>query len=127
MKKYNLCVLTAFLAFTSCKENSESTFPKQALIDCGTVDVGKTIPEIGMTLVSDIVIIAASADPVKAFTNLVLTYGTNAVACAMRVAADTLTAHPPLVASFAPTSSQSTAVQAAAVSKFIQTKGWQYK
>lgn len=92
----------------------------QALIDCTTVDVGKTLPEIGETLVAYVVQIATSDDPSVEFANIVLKYGNDAAACAMKIAADIFSAHPPHIKA-APSP------YALKLESFISSRGWRYR
>lgn len=106
---------------TACNLTGGAGGVKDALIDCALVDVGQTVDEIGTTLVGDVVIISASDDPASAFTNLLLKYGNDALACAMRAASDVLTAHPPHVS--APPDSP----QVKTLKKYMADKQWRFK
>jgi len=117
-KLYTTSILATLFAFSSAScqkaDGTPTTFPKDELINCVTVDIGKTIPEIGMTLVDYIVKIAASENPFKTFKDLVVTYGINTVACSMRVAANTIDQRRSLVGDNK-------------AAEFIKQQNWQYK
>ena len=63
---------------------------------CATVDIGKTLPEVGMTLFQDVstIVQAGSSGWESALENLGLKYGYDAIACALKATYDKLTAHP---------------------------------
>ncbi len=108
------------VSLSSCGSFHPSPVEGQ-FIDCAKVDLGKTLPEIGMTIVAYVIQIATSADPATEFARIVLHYGNDVAACAFKVAGDVLSSHPPNVAA-PPPSPQAQRVQA-----FIAKQGWHYR
>ena len=92
------------------------------LLSCAEVDIGKTLPEIGMSIFEDVVaIIAAGKDGWKDKLTLIGTnYGVDALACAVKAAHDALNAHPP---GASPTATP--AVKRA--DELIAERGWRYR
>ncbi len=96
---------------------------KQTAYDCATVDIGKTIPEIGMTVFQDVMaIIQAGAD---GWTDKLLEigtkYGKDTLACAAKATYDALTAH------LAGTQASAPSTSARRAQSFIDAQGFSYK
>lgn len=115
------CLGLATVPSCSCSGTKLNTV-EQGFIDCAKVDVGTTIPELGITLVDDVSqIVQAGKDGWEtALANLLLKYGNDALACALKVSYDTITAHPPNVAAPNPPSAQRAA-------SFISQHNWKYQ
>jgi hypothetical protein len=66
---------------------------KQAAYACATVDVGRTVPEVGMTILQDVMaIVEAGADGWRdALLAIGVKYGEDSLACAAKAAYDALT------------------------------------
>ena len=67
---------------------------EQVAYACATVDVGRTVPEVGMTIFQDVmVIVSAGADGWRdALAAIGVKYGEDSVACAAKAVYDALTA-----------------------------------
>ncbi len=116
-------MITLVLALSISCGGTQVTQVKQAAYDCATVDIGKTIPEIGMTVFQDVMaIVQAGAD---GWTDKLLEigtkYGKDTLACAAKATYDALTAH--LVGTQASTPSAS----AGRAQSFINTQGFAYR
>jgi hypothetical protein len=63
---------------------------------CATVDIGRTIPDIGMTIFQDVstIVQAGSSGWEDALVNIGVKYGYDALTCALQAVYDKLTAHP---------------------------------
>lgn len=77
------------------------------VVSCATVDIGKTLPEVGMTIFQDVsVIVQAGKDGWQnALENIGVKYGYDALTCALQAVYSKLTAHP--AGSMAPPESDS--------------------
>lgn len=115
------CMITLALS-VNCG-GSQATQIKQVAYDCGTVDVGKTVPEIGMTVFQDVMaIIQAGTDGwVNKLLDIGTVYGKDTLACATKAVYDALTAHPVGVQAAAPSES------ARRAQSFITTRGFTYR
>lgn len=96
---------------------------KPVAYDCATIDIGKTIPEIGMTVFQNVIaIIQAGAD---GWTDKLLEigtrYGKDTLACAAKATYDALTAHPVGAQASAPSAS------ARRAQSFIDAQGFSYR
>lgn len=96
---------------------------KQVAYTCATVDIGRTIPEIGMTILEDVMaFIQAGAD---GWTNKLLDigtrYGKDVLACAAKAAFDALSSRPAGIQALAPTQAAQRA------RSFIDEQGFEYK
>jgi hypothetical protein len=76
-------LLLAVLAVPSCSSVKSPT--PQQLIDCAKVDLGKTLPDIGITAVADVLQILGSNDWETALGNIAVKYGEDTLACALQV------------------------------------------
>jgi hypothetical protein len=96
---------------------------EQIAYECATVDIGRTVPEISMTVFQNVMaVIQAGADGWKAeLVNIGTKYGKSSLACAAKAAYDALTAHPPGARAAAPTEA---ALRARA---FIDDNGFAYR
>lgn len=116
-------ILTLVAAFSiSCGE-TQATKIKQVAFACATVDIGQTIPEVGMTLFQDVMaIIQAGTDGwVDTLTTIGTKYGEDALACAAKAVYDALTAHPPGTMASAPSAATIRA------KTFIETRSYRYQ
>jgi len=66
------------------------------VVSCATVDIGKTVPEIGMTVFQDVstIVQAGSSGWETALENIGVKYGYDALTCALQAVYTKLTAHP---------------------------------
>lgn len=91
-----LISLIAFAVAPSCGGTQPGDTLGDKVTSCATVDIGKTLPEIGMTIFQDVsVIVQAGKDGwVAALENIGVKYGYDALTCALQAVYDKLTAHP---------------------------------
>lgn len=63
---------------------------------CATVDIGKTLPDIGMTIFQDVsaIVQAGASGWESALENIGVKYGYDALTCALQAVYNKLTAHP---------------------------------
>ena len=96
---------------------------KQVAYDCTTVDIGRTVPEVGMTIFQNVMaIIQAGADGwADKLLEIGTRYGKNTLACAAKATYDALTARPIGAAAAAPP------LSAQRAQSFIETQGFSYK
>jgi hypothetical protein len=68
----------------------------QIAASCATVDIGQTIPDIGMTIFQDVstIVQAGNAGWEAALEDIGVKYGADVLKCALKAAWDKLTAHP---------------------------------
>lgn len=66
------------------------------VVSCATVDIGKTLPEVGVTLFTDVsnIVQAGASGWEAALENLGVKYGYDALTCALQAVYTKLTAHP---------------------------------
>jgi hypothetical protein len=96
-----LCLFFA-AAPTSCggpqtgTGSGSGTTVGDVVTSCATVDIGKTVPEIGMTIFQDVstIVQAGSSGWEAALENIGVKYGYDALTCALQAAYNKLTAHP---------------------------------
>lgn len=117
------CMITLVLAFSISCGGTQAAQVKQVAYDCATVDIGKTVPEIGMTIFQDVMaIIQAGADGwVDKLLGIGTKYGKDTLACAAKAAYDALTTS----SAHALTSPAPAPVQRA--KSFIETQGFTYR
>lgn len=117
------CMITLVLALSISCGGTQATQVKQVAYDCATVNIGRTVPEVGMTIFQDVMaVIQAGAD---GWTDKLLEigtkYGKDTLACAAKATYDALTAHPAGAQAAAPS------VSARRAQSFIDTQGFAYK
>jgi hypothetical protein len=91
-----IVTLFIFAAPTSCGGPQPGGGLGNTVASCAMVDIGKTIPEIGMTIFQDVSVIiqAGKKGWVAALENIGVKYGYDALTCALQAVYDKLTAHP---------------------------------
>lgn len=96
MKIFLPVIMFFSLGATNCGPTIKQYPVVQGLIDCTTVDLGKNVVEIGLTVFQDVkVIIEAGRDGWQnALTDIALKYGNDTLACALKATYTALTAHP---------------------------------
>lgn len=122
------CMIALVLFFSINCGGTQAAQVKQVAYDCATVDIGRTIPEVGMTIFQNVMaIIQAGAD---GWTDKLLEvgtrYGKNALACAAKATYDALTAQASQ-ASAAAVASSVPVESARRAQSFIETQGFAYK
>lgn len=115
--------VTLILALSISCGGTQSAQVKQVAYDCATVDIGRTIPEVGMTIFQDVMaIIQAGADGwADKLLDIGAHYGKDALACAAKATYDALTSHPVGAQASAPS------VSASRARSFIDAQGFSYK
>lgn len=126
-------LVTYMIAFVTALSIScggtQATQVKRVAYDCATVDIGKTIPEVGMTIFQDVMtIIQAGAD---GWTDKLLEigtkYGKDALACAAKATYDALTARPSEAQASARAQASDPSASARRAQSFISAQGFSYK
>lgn len=117
------CMITLVLTLSISCGGTQATQVKQVAYTCATVDIGKTIPEIGMTIFQNVMaIIQAGAEGwVDKLLGIGTKYGKDTLACAAKAAYNALTAN---------TTRALTATSPAPAQRaqsFIETQGFAYK
>lgn len=102
---------------------------KQVAYDCATVDIGRTIPEISMTVFQDVMaIVQAGAD---GWTDKLLeigtTYGKDTLACAAKAAYEALAARPIEAQAQARAQASDPSASARRAQSFISAQGFSYR
>lgn len=117
------CMITLILALSISCGGAQATHVKQVAYDCATVDIGKTVPEIGMTIFQSVMaIIQAGADGwTDKLLDIGTQYGKDALACAAKATYDALTARPIGAQAAAPSES------ARRARSFIDAQGFAYR
>lgn len=117
------CMITLVLALSISCGGTQASQVKQVAYDCATVDIGKTVPEIGMTIFQDVMaIIQAGAEGwVDKLLGIGTKYGKDTLACAAKAAYGALTTN----ATRALTATSLAPAQRA--QSFIETQGFAYK
>jgi hypothetical protein len=116
------CIALAIALSLGCG-GTQATQVKQVAYDCATVDIGRTIPEIGMTVFQDVMaVIQAGTDGwVDKLLDIGTKYGKDTLACAAKATYDALSAHPAGAQASAPPPSAQRA------RSFIDAQGFAYK
>lgn len=119
-------MITFVLALSVSCGGAQVTQVKQVAYDCTTVDIGRTIPEVGMTIFQDVMaIIQAGANGWSdKLIEIGTKYGKDALACAAKATYDALTAQP-MSAQATATAAPSAPVRRA--QSFIDNQGFSYK
>lgn len=114
--------MIALVLLISCG-GTQAARVKQVAYDCATVDIGRTIPEVGMTVFQNVMaIIQAGADGwADKLLQIGTRYGKDALACAAKATYDALTAHPIGAQATAPSDS------ARRARSFIDAQGFSYR
>lgn len=122
MKTVTYMIVFALALLVSCG-GTQATRVKQVAYDCATVDIGRTIPEIGMTVFQNVMaIIQAGADGwADKLLQIGTRYGKDALACAAKATYDALTAHPIGAQAAAPSDA------ARRARSFIVVQGFSYR
>jgi hypothetical protein len=102
---------------------TQATQVKKVAYDCATVDIGRTITEVGMTIFQSVMAtIQAGADGwTDRLLDIGTKYGKDSLACAAKATYDALTAHPIGAQAAAPSES------ARRAQAFIDEQGFAYK
>lgn len=102
---------------------TQATQVKQVAYDCATVDIGRTVPEIGMTIFQDVMaIVQAGTDGwADKLLDIGTKYGKDTLACAAKATYDALSAHPIGAQASAPSPSAQRA------RSFINAQGFAYR
>lgn len=89
----SIIVIIALLV--SCGSRPPTPY-EQDWLDCVGVDINQVVPEVGLTLVGEILqIVEAGSDGWKdALANMFLKYGEKTAACALKAAYDAISQHP---------------------------------
>lgn len=89
------CMLALSVALLGCG-SSQATQIRATAFNCATVDIGRTIPDIGMTVFQDVMAIiqAGASGWATQLETIGAKYGEDALACAAKAAYDALSAHP---------------------------------
>lgn len=116
------CIALAIALSLGCG-GTQAAQVKQVAYDCATVDIGRTIPEIGMTIFQNVMaVIQAGTDGwIDKLLEIGTKYGKDTLACATKATYDALTAHPIGAQAAAPS------VPARRAQSFIETQGFAYK
>lgn len=117
------CMIALVLALSVSCGGSQATQVKQVAYDCATVDIGRTVPEVGMSIFQNVMaVIQAGADGwVNKLLEIGTKYGKDSLACAAKATYDALSAssaHALTAAAPAP---------AQRAQSFIETQGFTYK
>lgn len=117
------CMIALVLALSVSCGGSQATQVKKVAYDCATVDIGRTVPEVGMSIFQDVMaVIQAGADGwVDKLLEIGTKYGKDSLACAAKATYDALSAHPIGAQAAAPS------VQARRAQSFIETQGFAYR
>lgn len=117
------CMITLILAISVSCGGTQTTQVKQVAYNCATVDIGRTVPEVGMTVFQDVMaIIQAGADGwVDKLLEIGTKYGKDTLACAAKATYDALSAN----SARALTATSPAPAQRAR--SFIETQGFTYK
>ncbi len=117
------CMITLILAVSVSCGGTQTTQVKQVAYNCATVDIGRTVPEVGMTVFQDVMaIIQAGADGwVDKLLEIGTKYGKDTLACAAKATYDALSAN----SARALTATSPAPTQRAR--SFIETQGFTYK
>jgi hypothetical protein len=98
MKIILTLVVLLLVAAPSCggAQTGSGSSVGDVVAKCATVDIGRTIPEIGMTIFQDVstIVQAGSSGWEDALLNIGVKYGYDALTCALQAVYDKLTAHP---------------------------------
>lgn len=120
--KFATCMITLVLALSINCGGTQATQVKQVVYDCATVDIGRTVPEVGITIFQAVMaVIQAGAEGwMDKLLEIGTKYGKDSLACAAKAAYNTLTN---------PTETLATASPAPArrAQSFIETQGFTYK
>lgn len=116
-------MITVVLALSVNCGGTQTAQIKQIAYDCATVDTGKTIPEIGMTIFQDVMAIiqAGDANWVDKLLEIGTKYGKDVLACAAKATYDALTS------TSARTQAMARSDSAQRIQSFIDTQGFSYK
>lgn len=117
------CMIALAVALSLSCGGTQAAKVKQVAYDCATIDIGKTIPEIGMTVFQNVMaIVQAGADGWSdKLLEIETRYGKDTLACAAKATYDALTAHPVGARAAAPSAS------ALRAQSFIDAQGFSYK
>ena len=119
------CALSLVITLALGCGGSQATQVKQVAYACSTVDIGRTIPEIGITVFQDVLaVIQAGSDGWE--TELVeigTKYGEDALACAAKAVYDKLTQRTAGIQA----ATVSSSAPAARVRSFIDARAYKYK
>jgi hypothetical protein len=121
------CMITIVLAASISCGGTQAPQVKQDAYHCATIDIGRTIPEIGMTIFQNVMaIIQAGADDwTDKLLEIGTKYGKDTLACAAKATYDALTARPAQVQARAQASDPSASARRA--QSFISAQGFSYK
>ncbi len=117
------CMIALVLFLSINCGGTQAAQVKQVAYDCATVDIGKTIPEIGMTIFQDVMAIiqAGASGWIDKLLEIGTKYGKDSLACAAKATYDALSA----------SSARSLATVSPApvqrAQSFIETQGFTYK
>lgn len=117
------CMITLVLALSISCGGTQVKQVKQVAYDCATVDIGRTVPEIGMTVFQTVMaIIQAGSDGWSdKLLEIGTKYGKDSLACAAKATYDALTARPVGAQAAAPSAS------ARRAQSFIDAQGFSYR
>jgi len=116
-------MLTIVIALTLGCSAAQKTQAKQVTYACATVDIGRTVPEVGMTIFQDVMaVIQAGADKWEGkLAEIGIRYGEDSLACAAKAVYDALTPQGQGLVASAPSAG------AARAKSFIETRSYQYR
>jgi hypothetical protein len=123
MKSFIRPLLIGLLTIAIGCGGTQSEQARHVAYRCATVDIGRTLPEIGMSILQRVMaIIEAGADGWKdKLIEIGIHDGEDVLACATKAVYDALTAHPPGVQPTTPTPG---ALRAKA---FMAEKAYEYR
>lgn len=117
------CMLTFIVTLILGCTAAQKTQAKQVAYVCATVDIGRTVPEVGMTIFQDVMaIIQAGADKWEdKLAEIGVRYGDDSLACAAKAVYDALTPQGQSLVASTPSAGASRA------KSFIETRSYQYR
>lgn len=117
------CMIALVVALSISCGGTQAAKVKQVAYDCTTVDIGKIIPEIGMTVFQNVMaIVQAGADGwADKLLEIGTRYGKDTLACAAKATYNALTARPVGAQASAPSAS------ARRAQSFIDAQGFSYR
>lgn len=117
------CMIALVLALSVSCGGTQATKVEQVAYDCATVDIGRTVPEVGMTIFQDVMAIiqAGAGGWVDKLLEIGTRYGKDALACAAKATYDALgTSSARALAPVSPAPAQR-------AQSFIEAQGFTYK
>ncbi len=117
------CMIALVVTLSISCGGTQATPVKSVAYNCATVDIGRSVPEIGMTVFQNVMAIiqAGAADWTNKLLEIGTRYGKDTLACAAKATYDALTARPIGAQAAAPSES------ARRARSFIDAQGFAYR